>query len=88
MGIEVVRNSEGIFLFQRKYALDIISKVGLLEAKPANVPMESNYMLALSEGSTLIYPKRYQRLVNHLIYLCFTWPEYSYCVLSQFMHCQ
>ena len=40
LGIEVAWNSEGLFLCQRKYALDIISKTGLLGAKPAKTPLE------------------------------------------------
>ncbi|GJT38133.1 retrovirus-related pol polyprotein from transposon RE2 [Tanacetum coccineum] len=38
LAIEVACANEGIFLCQRKYALDIISEVGLLGAKPAKIP--------------------------------------------------
>ena len=87
LGIEVARNPEGIFLCQRKYALDILSEFGLLGAKPASIPVEQHHRLALADGRFLDDPERYRRLVGLLIYLCFTRPELSYCahVLSQFM---
>ena len=50
LGIEMAQNSDGIFLCQQKYALDIISEVGLLGAKPAKTPLEQNHKLALVEG--------------------------------------
>lgn len=40
LGIEVACNSDGFFLSQRKYALDIISEIDLLGAKPTDAPLE------------------------------------------------
>ncbi|KAL6318642.1 hypothetical protein AAG906_000720 [Vitis piasezkii] len=36
LGIKVARSTQGIFLSQRKYVLDLLSKVGLLECKPVD----------------------------------------------------
>ncbi|KAI4346193.1 hypothetical protein L6164_013265 [Bauhinia variegata] len=83
----VAWSSTSIFLSQRKYALDFIQKTGLLGAKPALTPMETNHHLALIDGNYLDNPTKYRHLVGCLIYLCFTRPELSYCVhmLAQFM---
>nr|KYP61739.1 hypothetical protein KK1_016249 [Cajanus cajan] len=87
LGIEVARNSTGIFLCQCKYALDIISKTGLLGAKPVGFPMDPNHCLSLAKGALLPDPEQYKRLVGWLLYLSITRPEHSYCVhtLAQFM---
>lgn len=87
LGIEVARSQEGIYLCQRKYALDILSEIGALGAKPAGFPMEQNHRLMQSKSRLLDDPESYRRLVGRLIYLCFTRPDLSYCVhvLSQFM---
>ena len=52
LGIEVERSQKGIFLSQRKYVLDLLSKVGLLECKPANTPIIQNHRLTKHRPST------------------------------------
>ncbi|RVW45770.1 Retrovirus-related Pol polyprotein from transposon RE1 [Vitis vinifera] len=40
LGIEVSRSSEGIFLSQRKYALDLLQETGMSGCQPVNTPIE------------------------------------------------
>ena len=80
LGIEVARNSEGLFLCQLKYALDIIFETGLLGAKPTKTPLEQKHKLALATGPILKDPTPYRRLVGRLIYLTITRLELSYWV--------
>ncbi|KAJ9546293.1 hypothetical protein OSB04_018836 [Centaurea solstitialis] len=88
LGIEVARNPTGLFLCQRKYALDIIYEVGLLGAKPSSFPIVQNHQLGKVDGPVLATPESYRRLVGRLIYLVVTRPDLAYAVhiLSQFMH--
>jgi hypothetical protein len=39
LGIEVIRTPEGIWLLQRQYALDMLSKYGMVGCKPISVPL-------------------------------------------------
>ncbi|KAL9812283.1 putative RNA-directed DNA polymerase [Arabidopsis thaliana] len=87
LGIEIARNSEGIYLSQRKYSLHLVTEAGLLGCKPAATPMEQNHKLEMNESEFLPRPEEYRRLVGRLIYLLTTRPElcYSVHILSTFM---
>ncbi|XP_072071634.1 uncharacterized protein [Arachis hypogaea] len=87
IGMEVARSNAGIALYQRKYALDLITDCCLLGAKPASTPMEYTTSLSKASGSPLPDATIYRRLVGRLLYLTNTRPDLSYSVgcLSQFM---
>uniref|UniRef100_A0A2N9HCG1 Integrase catalytic domain-containing protein n=1 Tax=Fagus sylvatica TaxID=28930 RepID=A0A2N9HCG1_FAGSY len=88
LGLKVARSQKGIFLNQRKYALDILNDSGQLGARTASFPMEQNLKLTNQDGALLSDPSTYRRLVGRLIYLTITRPNIVFAVniLSQFMH--
>ena len=88
LGIEVARGREGIYLCQRKYVLDLLTKTGLLDCRTIDTPIEQNHCLAEYPDQVPADRARYQRLVGRLIYLAHTRPDVAYAVsvVSQFMH--
>nr|XP_016475181.1 PREDICTED: uncharacterized protein LOC107796866 [Nicotiana tabacum] len=96
MGIEVMRSNKGILLNQRKYALQLISEVGLSSCKPVSTPMEQNHKLTTVEydkhvgnidDAELQEASSYQKLIGKLLYLTITRPDICFAVqvLNQFM---
>ncbi|RDX98200.1 hypothetical protein CR513_18909, partial [Mucuna pruriens] len=79
LGIEVAYSKQGIFIFQRKYVLDLLKETGKLGCKTSGVPIEQNHMIG-SEESPIIEKSQYQRLVGKLIYLSHTRPDIAYVV--------
>lgn len=59
LGIEVSRGSDGIYLCQRKYDLDITAEIRLLGGKPVSVPIEQNHHLAVSSAPLMSNPESY-----------------------------
>ena len=73
---------------QRKYTLDLLQEMHMLNAKPLQLPMGSHLKLSAYGGKRLSDPEVYRRLIGKLIYLTITRPDISFAVqvLSQYMH--
>lgn len=54
--VGVSHGANGIYLSQRKYALDIVAEIGLLGGKPIGVPIDQNYSL---DSSLMLNPGSY-----------------------------
>uniref|UniRef100_A0A803NUD0 Reverse transcriptase Ty1/copia-type domain-containing protein n=1 Tax=Cannabis sativa TaxID=3483 RepID=A0A803NUD0_CANSA len=88
LGIEVSRSKRGIFLSQRKYALDLLKEIGMSACQPINTPIEEGLKLRMEDDQVPVDKERYQRLVGRLMYLAHTRPDLAYAlsIFSQFMH--
>ncbi|XP_024020919.1 uncharacterized protein LOC112091463 [Morus notabilis] len=88
LGIEVSRSNKGIFLSQRKYALDLLQETGMSGCQPIGTPVEECLKLCVEPNQVLADKGRYQRLVGRLMYSAHTRPDLAYAlsIVSQFMH--
>jgi hypothetical protein len=87
LGIEVIESPEGIWLLQRQYALNKLSKYGMTGYKPISIPLEQNVKLSANEGDLVEDTTMYRRIVGSLIYMTIARSDLSYVVgvVSQFM---
>ena len=64
LGFKMARSKEGIFLYQRKNALDILSEAAFLRCRVVDTPMNTNAKLLPNQGDDLVNPGTYQRLIE------------------------
>ncbi|XP_071728397.1 uncharacterized mitochondrial protein AtMg00810-like [Rutidosis leptorrhynchoides] len=85
--ISAIRTTHGMFLSQRKYALDILDRADMSNCKPCNTLVDTQSKLG-SDGPLVTDPTLYRSLAGALQYLTFTRPDIMYVVqqLCLFMH--
>ena len=66
LGIEAKRTSTELHLCQSKYALSLISRTSMLEAKLCSTPVPAGSKLSLYDGDTLFDPSLYRQIVGSL----------------------
>ncbi|KAL0461277.1 UNVERIFIED_CONTAM: putative mitochondrial protein [Sesamum latifolium] len=87
LGLKIARNSTSICVAQTKYVNDIITDVGLVNAKSSSTPLPQGLKLNAECGGLLPNPYSYRRLIGCLLYLGFTRSNIFHSVqqLSQFI---
>ncbi|GJU70548.1 ribonuclease H-like domain-containing protein [Tanacetum coccineum] len=83
LGILVTRDSSGLFLSQKKYALEILGKAHMANCNPCRTPIDTESKLG-SDGDLVSDPTLYRSLAGSLQYLTFTRPDISYAVQQLF----
>lgn len=88
LGLEVKQEEDGIFISQRKYAIDLLKRFNLLNCKTVATPMNVNEKLQLDDDIEKADGSYFRSLVGGLIYLTHTRPDISFSVgmISRFMH--
>ena len=87
LGVEVIQNSSGIFITQRKYAKEILKKFGMESSNPTKTPMVPRFKLIKDEGGTQIYSTQYKKIIGSLMYLTVSRPDLMYVMslVSRYM---
>ncbi|GJY42882.1 ribonuclease H-like domain-containing protein, partial [Tanacetum coccineum] len=87
LGIFVTRDSSGLFLSQKKYAIEILEKAHMVSCNPSQTPVDTESKLGV-DGDLVSDPILYQSLAGSLQYLTFTRPDISYAVqqVCLYMH--
>ncbi|GKF73757.1 ribonuclease H-like domain-containing protein, partial [Tanacetum coccineum] len=79
LGISVIRDSSGLFLSLKKYAVEILEKTHMVNCIPSRTPIDTESKLG-SDGDSVSDPTLYRSLAGSLHYLTFTRPDISYAV--------
>ena len=81
LGVEAQHNSQGLFLSQTKYALDLLQCADMVDAKPITTPFVVGHHLS-TEGKLFSDPTLFRSLAGALQYLTITRPDLSFSVNS------
>ncbi|RVW51356.1 Retrovirus-related Pol polyprotein from transposon TNT 1-94 [Vitis vinifera] len=87
LGMEVLQNSEGIYISQRKYAKEVLERFGMEKSNSVKNPIVPGDRLTKNEGGVKVDATKYKQLVGSLMYLTATRPDLMYvvCLISRFM---
>ncbi|GJZ06242.1 ribonuclease H-like domain-containing protein [Tanacetum coccineum] len=84
-GISADRNSTGLFLSQRKYALQLLERAHMVHCNPSRTPVDTESKLG-PEGVPVHDPTLYRSLAGGLQYLTFTRPDLSYAIQQVWLY--
>jgi hypothetical protein len=87
LGVEVCQDHKGIFIFQQKYANEILTRFGMENCNKVCNPIVPGCKLVKNERGQSTDATMYKQMVECLMYLLATRPDlaYSVCLVARFM---
>ena len=78
LGIEVHQSAKGIFVYQQKYAADIIKRFCMEDYNPTETPIPLDTKLSKQDEGHIVDSTLYKSLVGSLLYIIATRPDIMY----------
>jgi len=88
LGIKATRDATCLYLTQRRYIANVLTKSKMDGAKPCSNPLSTTVALTATDTEAFDDPTLYRSIVGGLHYLSFTRPDIAFVVhrVSKFMH--
>ena len=87
LGLEVLQRSDGVFINQKKYALEVLQLFGMEKSNSVHNPIVLGFKLVKDEGGVKVDKNYYKQIVGSLMYLIATKPDMMFVVslISRYM---
>jgi hypothetical protein len=87
LGIEVLQIANGIYICQRKYALDVLKRFGMEDSNVVCNPIVPGSKLHNDEGGIKVNETYFKQIVGSLMYLTTTRPDIMFIMslISRYM---
>jgi hypothetical protein len=86
LGITVEHRSDGLFLHQCTYTLDIIKRAAMVDCKPCTTLVDLQAKLAADSGLSVHDASQFRSITSVLQYLTFTQPDIFYTIQQICLH--
>ena len=86
LGMEVWQSTDGIFLGQGKYGVEILKRFGMMDCKVMATPMALNLKLLSDASSESVDATMYRQMIGSLMYLMNTRPDICHEHLEPILH--
>lgn len=87
LGLEILQNSRGVFISQKKYALQVLQKFGMDGSNSVQNPIVPGCKLVKDESGVKVDKIYFKQIVGSLMYLTVTRPDVMFVVglISRYM---
>jgi len=87
LGLEVLQRSDGVFISQKKYALEVLKRFGMNNSNSIHNPIVPSYKLMKDEDGVKVDKTYYKQVVGSIMYLTATRPDMMFVVslISRYM---
>jgi hypothetical protein len=86
LGVSVQHQTDGLFLTQRQFALDILERAGMVDYKPVSTPVDTQANVSTESEPHVADPTHFRCFIVALQYLTFIHLDIAYAIQQICLH--